>query len=331
MADRVIDAAIIGLGGMGRAAARIMSLKSGFRIVGLADRAELAVDPEGLDAAAILKILDNGGRLADAPGSGRKSQNPLADLLAAAPGLEAALLAVPSLPHDLVAGQVRRLIGLGFHGAAVDLLDQSGALGHLLPLEEEVRRAGLTYVTGGGCTPGLLTAAAALMAHSFLEVEGVRIHFGVGIANYLDRDEASLRELLAGWRSLGPARAEALTRAEIQKILDEQGGVLEAAGLAHGDDVLLARAGVTRAERVEVGGRIDTTRDIKPVSTTITVTGLTFDGRQSAHVLTLGDETSMSANTAGPAVGYLARAVELNRRGMTGLFGSTDLMPRFVG
>jgi hypothetical protein len=38
----------------------------------------------------------------------------------------------------------------------------------------------------------------------------------------------------------------------------------------------------------------------------------------------------MFANTAGPAVGYLARAVDFHRRGLCGLFGATDLMPLYV-
>ncbi len=330
MVKRMIDAAVIGVGGIGEAAARIMANKSEFRVVGLVDRYDLAVDPQGLDVDRIFGAGRAGHRLSEASEVGRQSDEPAAALLQAAPGVEALILSIPSIPHDLVSRQTLRLIELGFKGAVVDVLDQTGALDRLLPLEETIKAAGITHVTGCGCTPGLLTAAAALCAHSFVEVEKVKIHFGVGISDYIDRDEASLRELLAGWRRMGAEWAETLTRSEILNILEEENGVLEASGLSHGDDVLIERSGVAPHERVEVGGRIDTTKDIKPISTTVTVTGLTFDGRRSSHELKLGDETSMFANTAGPAVGYLARAVELNRRNVAGLFGSTDLMPCFV-
>ncbi|MEW6261475.1 MAG: saccharopine dehydrogenase-like oxidoreductase [Thermodesulfobacteriota bacterium] len=326
----MIEAAVIGVGGIGAAAGRIMAQKGGFRVVGLVDRFDLAADAAGLNVDQVLERKKSSGSLSEASPAGRPPDDPVASLLRAAPGVEALLLSVPSIPHDLVARQVLHLIELGFKGAVVDVLDQSGALAQVLPLEEKIRAAGMTYVTGCGCTPGLLTAAASLCAHSFIEVEEVRIHFGVGIAGYLERDEASLREVLAGWRGMGVKRAEALTKDEIRTILEEENGLLDVSGLSHGDDVLIERSGVAPRDRVEVGGRIDTTKDLKPTTTTVTVTGLTFDGRRSSHELRLGNETSMFANTAGPAVGYLARAVELNRRKVTGLFGSTDLIPCFI-
>lgn len=326
----MIKTAVIGTGGIGMAAATIMDLKSGFQVVGLSDKLDLAVFPEGVNVTEALRIAKATGRLADIPQAGLEDPDPLRTLIKGVPDLEGLILSVPSIPHDLVTRQVQRLIELGFKGAVVDVLDQSIALEHISRLRQDIRNAGLTYITGCGATPGLLTAAASLISHSFLEVDGIRIRFGVGITNYLDRDEASLREILAGFKGMGVERAETLTRDDIHAILEERKGIVEVSGLAHGDDVLIEWAGVTSREKVEVGGRIDTKHDIKPVSTTVTVIGRTFDECQSSHTLTLGDETSMFANTAGPAVGYLARAVELNRQKVTGLFGSTDLMPLFI-
>jgi len=326
----VIQAAVVGVGGIGGAVARILARKAGFRVIGLADRSDLAVNPDGLDVETALQARKTRGSLAALPGLGFEAQEPLAALLEKLPGLSALVLCTPSIPHELTARQAKRLVELGFRGAAVDVLDQSGALEKLFPLEQSLRKAGITYVTGAGCTPGLLTAAAALMAHSFMEVSGVNIYFGVGIANYLDRDEASLREVLAGIDRMGAEKAARLSREEIRALLEERKGILEVRGLAHGDDLLLQRSGVAWRDRVEVGGRVDTTKDKKPVSTRVTVKGRTFDGREAEHTLTLGDETSMFANTAGPAVGYLARAADFNQRGIFGLFGSTDLMPLFL-
>ena len=326
----MIRAAIVGMGGIGRAAAAIMAQKKGFLVTGLADREEVVSDRGGLNIENILSGLARDGHLPDGSKNEGSSKKPVERLLEDLPGLDAILICIPSIPHNLVPGMIGDIINRGFKGAMVDVLDQSGAIENVIALEKEIHDAGITHVTGAGCTPGMLTAAASLLSHSFSNVNRIKIHFGVGIADYLEKDEASLREVLAGWNDLGVERAEKLSREEIAQILRLQSGIIEVSGLDHGDDVLLARSAIAEEKQVEVGGIVDTTRSVKPVSTTVSVAGQTFEGQISSHLLTLGDETSMFANTAGPAVGYLARAVSLNRKGLPGLFGSTDLMPRFV-
>ena len=100
--------------------------------------------------------------------------------------------------------------------------------------------------------------------------------------------------------------------------------------MEHADDMILERAGVVDRDRVTVGGIVDTRNATKPVSTTVTVTGTTFEGRRSAHTFTLGDETSMAANVCGPAFGYMKAAHWLHSRGVHGVLSSADIMPRFV-
>ncbi len=75
---------------------------------------------------------------------------------------------------------------------------------------------------------------------------------------------------------------------------------------------------------------MDTRSAQKPVSTTMTLTGITFEGRRSQHRSILGDETSMAANVCGPALGYLKRAEWLRKRGVFGVFGSAEMMPMVV-
>ena len=60
--------------------------------------------------------------------------------------------------------------------------------------------------------------------------------------------------------------------------LDETNGVLELRGMEDADDSILERAGVVDRDRVTVGGIVDTRNATKPVSTTVTVTGTTFEG-----------------------------------------------------
>jgi hypothetical protein len=90
---------------------------------------------------------------------------------------------------------------------------------------------------------------------------------------------------------------------------------------------MLERAGVCSRKQVTVGGVMDTRSAQKPVSTTMTITGITFEGKRASHRFILGDQTSMAANVCGPALGYLKRAQWLRERGIYGVLGSSEMMP----
>ena len=62
----------------------------------------------------------------------------------------------------------------------------------------------------------------------------------------------------------------------------------------------------------------------------MTLTGRTFDGAVSSHRFILGDETTMAANVVGPALGWMKAGLEFHERGFFGVFGSAEIMPRFV-
>ncbi|HNM46151.1 MAG TPA: saccharopine dehydrogenase-like oxidoreductase, partial [Candidatus Sumerlaeota bacterium] len=115
-----------------------------------------------------------------------------------------------------------------------------------------------------------------------------------------------------------------------EALLEECKGLLELHNMEHADDILLERAGTVAARRVNVGGLVDVASAKKPVSTTMTLTGKTFEGKTASHRFILGDETSMSANVLGPAFGWMKAGLELHDRGIRGLFSSADLMPKFV-
>ncbi|MEO6907265.1 MAG: saccharopine dehydrogenase-like oxidoreductase, partial [Abditibacteriaceae bacterium] len=117
---------------------------------------------------------------------------------------------------------------------------------------------------------------------------------------------------------------------QVNELLDKTEGKLELHEMEHADDVMLERAGVIDRSQVTVGGVMDTRSAQKPVSTTMTLTGITFEGKRSQHKFILGDETSMAANVCGPALGYLKRAHWLRERGVHGVFGSAEMMPMVV-
>jgi len=75
---------------------------------------------------------------------------------------------------------------------------------------------------------------------------------------------------------------------------------------------------------------MDTRSSKKPVTTTMTLTGITLSGQKSTHRFVLGDETTMADNVVGPALGYLKRAWWLRDKAIYGVYGSTEFMPMIV-
>jgi hypothetical protein len=228
-----------------------------------------------------------------------------------------------------MADVVKQLINIGWRGVLVDALKRTSAVEQLLTLQQELKAAEITYLTGCGATPGLLTAAAALAAQSYAEIHSVKITFGVGIANW-EAYKATIREDIAHLPDYDVAKATAMSDAEVEALLEQTNGILALENMEHADDIILELAGVCGRDRVSVGGIVDTRNPKKPLSTNVQVTGRTFEGKISTHTFTLGDETSMAANVCGPAFGYLKTGISLNRKGMYGLFSSAEVMPQFV-
>ncbi|MGL5836553.1 MAG: saccharopine dehydrogenase-like oxidoreductase, partial [Waterburya sp.] len=196
-------------------------------------------------------------------------------------------------------------------------------------LQFDLEQAGITYMTGCGATPGLLTAAAAIAAQSYSEIHDIKITFGVGIANW-ESYRATIREDIAHMPEYDVDKASAMTDEEVAALLNQTNGIISLENMEHADDIMLELAGICDRDRVTVGGVVDTRNPKKPLSTNVKVTGRTFEGKISTHTFTLGDETSMAANVCGPAFGYLKAGMALNRRGITGLFTAAEIMPQFV-
>ena len=345
-----IRVAVLGAGGLGKAAARIIAMKREVRLCAVCDSRGIVSSAEGLDGAAISRIAGDlvDGYLAAAAAAGedggapeggvavatrveaRHCDDPLGEVLARADDLDAVLVALPNLPNDFIPGVIERFARAGAPLVFVDVLKRTTAVRMLLELDGLVRRALSVVLTGCGATPGLLAAAAVLAAQSFIDVERVDIWWGVGIANW-DVYRATVREDIAHLPGYSVERARAMTDAEVDALLARTDGVLTLRHMEHADDLLLQRAGVVdRLDQVEVGGVMDTRRPAKPVSTTMTLTGITADGKRSSHTFMLGDDTTMAANVIGPALGYLKRGLWLKAHGLFGVFGSTEFLPMVV-
>ncbi|PQV63649.1 Glutamate/Leucine/Phenylalanine/Valine dehydrogenase [Abditibacterium utsteinense] len=323
----IMKIAILGAGGLGKAAAHIISQKTDMQLVAIADAGGFVFNQSGIDADELQEIKVGGS--VSSMKNGQRSQDAIGEIINLKAEYDGVFIALPNLPNDFIPCVVQRFVAGGFQGALVDALKRTQAMEMIFGLDALLQDSKCTYLSGCGATPGLLTAAAAIAAQSFAKVEKVHIWWGVGIARW-DDYKATIREDIAHLPGYDVDSAKTLSDAEVEAILGATDGKLTLYNMEHADDVMLERAGVCERSQVTVGGVMDTRNAQKPVSTTMTLTGITFDGKRSEHKFILGDETSMAANVCGTALGYLNRAHWLRGRGVFGVFGSAEMMPLTV-
>ena len=327
--ESVIRVGVLGFGGLGQAASRVLAPKREMQLVAAADRDGFVYDANGLDPDQCIRAYREQGSLGQVAQLGQTSANSIQDLIPAATAAQGYFLALPNLPNTFMASVVEQFIESGWKGVLVDALKRTSAMEQILGLGDRLQAAGITYMTGCGATPGLLTAAAAVAAQSYAEIHNVKITFGVGIANW-EAYRATIREDIAHMPEYDVDKARAMTDGEVAALLDKTNGILALEGMEHADDLMLELAGICDRDQVTVGGVVDTRNPKKPLSTNVKVTGRTFEGKISTHTFTLGDETSMAANVCGPAFGYLKAGLALHQRGIHGVFTAAEVMPQFV-
>ena len=326
--NKPIRVGILGFGGLGQAAARVLAGKREMIWVAAADKQGWAYNATGLDPDRAIAMYHNQGSLGYLEPAGTLSNNTIADLIENA-AVDGYFLALPNLPNTFMASVARQFIQSGWRGVLVDALKRTSAVEQLLAMKDELQGAGITYMAGCGATPGLLTAAAAIAAQSYAEIHSVNITFGVGIANW-EAYRATIREDIAHLPGYDVEQARQMSDADVEALLDQTNGIITLENMEHADDVMLELAGICSRDRVTVGGVVDTRNPKKPLSTNVQVTGRTFEGKISTHTFTLGDETSMAANVCGPAFGYLKAGISLHQRGLYGLLTAAEVMPHFV-
>jgi hypothetical protein len=324
-----IRVGVLGFGGLGQAAAQVLAPKQEMTLVAVADKQGYLYAPAGIDRKACVRAYQQQGSVGYAEPGGTLSQQSIQELIESAAGVDGYFLALPNLPNTFMASVVEQFIRSGWKGVLVDALKRTSAMEQMLALGDDLQKAGITYMTGCGATPGLLTAAAALAAQSYAEIHQVRVTFGVGIANW-EAYRATIREDIAHMPGYDVPTAQKMSDAEVEALLDQTNGLLHLENMEHADDLMLELAGICCRDQVTVGGIVDTRNPKKPLSTNVQVTGRTFEGKISTHTFTLGDETSMAANVCGPAFGYLKAGVQLQRRGQYGVFTAAEVMPQFV-
>ncbi len=340
-----IRVAVLGAGGLGKAAARIIGAKKEVKLCAVCDSRGFVCSAEGLDTSALALLegdlvegyrsnsasRESGGGVAVASTvAASHSEDPIGEMIRLAESFDAVVVALPNLPNEFIPGVIKRFVSANKALVFVDVLKRTRAVEQMFALDEQVKQSRSVVLTGCGATPGILAASAVLAAQSFMEVEKVDIWWGVGIANW-ENYKATIREDIAHLPGFSVEKAKAMSDAEVEALLEKTNGLLELKNMEHADDVLLKRVGVVEERsQVEVGGVMDTRHPKKPVSTTMTLTGITIDGKRSSHKFILGDETTMACNVIGPALGYLKRGLWLQSKGLFGVFGCTEFLPMIV-
>ncbi|MGK7926864.1 MAG: saccharopine dehydrogenase-like oxidoreductase, partial [Spirulina sp.] len=171
-AQNQIKVGVLGFGGLGQAAAKVLSPKQEMILVAAADRKGYAYDPAGLDADACGKIYREKDSLGYLESHGTLSNNSIQELLEIADA-DGYFLALPNLPNTFMASVAQQFIDAGWQGVLVDALKRTSAMEQVLAMGEALKAAGITYMAGCGATPGLLTAVAAIAAQSYAEIHGV--------------------------------------------------------------------------------------------------------------------------------------------------------------
>ncbi|NQT74998.1 MAG: saccharopine dehydrogenase-like oxidoreductase [Candidatus Omnitrophica bacterium] len=311
-----IRIAVLGAGGLGKACLEVVAKKKEMEVVAICDSGGFLYSKEGIDLKA-LKAL-------------RPSMDPIGEIIKLKNRFDGIFVALPNLPNEFIPSVAKRFIKAGYGGVFTCALKRTSAIRLMMRLDKGLKKNKSVYIAGCGATPGLLSAAAVLASQSFTKVEGVNIRWGVGISNW-DAYRATIREDIAHLPGYTLNRAKRMTDEDVERLLDRTDGKLELRDMEHADDILLKKTGVVDSlDKVSVGGVMDTRHAKKPVSTTMTLTGVTFEGKRSSHRFILGDETSMAANVIGPALGYMKRALWLKQHKIYGMYGSTEFMPMVV-
>lgn len=321
-----MNIAILGAGGIGKSAARVIEKKNEVKIVAACDRGGYAIDENGINPKKLYSL----GKSESVAKIGKSSDDTIGEIIKKSKIIEGILITLPNLPNEFIPSVAKRFLKNGYQGAFSDPLKRTQAMKIMFNMNGLFKKSKSTYMTGTGATPGLLTAAAVLAAQSFAKVDKVDIFWGVGISNW-EEYKGTIREDIAHLPGYNTEKARTMTDKQVEALLGKTNGVLKFHNMEHADDILLKKAGVVDSlEQVSVGGVMDTRHAKKPVTTTMTLTGKTFDGKTSSHKFMLGDETTMASNVLGPALGYLKRAIWLRQQNIYGVFGSTEFMPMIV-
>jgi len=332
--DNLARLAIMGAGGLGIEMLSLLTKRPAAKLVAILDKGAYLYKEDGFSSEEIqdlYKKLSAEKNIAVIPEAIQCENSIVSFISEYSKNIDSIFYALPNLPNSFIPDITRFIANeTDFKGVIVDALKRTAAVKLLKELDQDLKQAGILYLTGCGATPGLLTTAANIAAQSFVEIKSVKITFGVGIANW-QAYRATVREDIAHLAGFNVQMAQTMSEEEVEKLLEERKGILELVDMEHADDIMLEWAGICDASKVTVGGIVDTRNAKKPISTNVQITGITYQGRESTHQFILGDETTMAANVNGTVLGFMNAGLNLYQEyNACGLKTSAEIMPRFT-
>ena len=226
LATQPIRVAVLGAGGLGKAAARIIGVKQDLRLVAICDSHHVAYRADGLNKTAIANHMGTLEVSCEPAARLQQTDDPIGRVIELAGELDGVVITLPNMPNEFIPGVIQRFTEARQGLVFVDVLKRSRAVEQMFELDAAVRASRSVVLTGCGATPGLLSAAAVLAAQSFIQVERVDIWWGVGIANW-DAYKATIREDIAHVPGYSVERAQAMTDQEVEAFLAKTNGLLE--------------------------------------------------------------------------------------------------------
>ena len=138
-----ISVAVLGAGGLGKAAARIIGMKRELRLAAICDSRGILALAEGLDGELVAGISGDlvDGYRAHVEGGGdasgvavatavetRHCEDPIGEILAKAGEFDAVLVALPNLPNAFIPGVIERFARAHTSLVFVDVLKRTRAV-----------------------------------------------------------------------------------------------------------------------------------------------------------------------------------------------------------
>jgi len=264
-----MNIAILGAGGLGKDAARLIEKKNEVKIIAICDKDGFLIDEKGIECKKIYEA-------ASISEIGESSQDTIGEIIKNHARIDGILITLPNLPNEFIPGIAKRFVESGYQGSFSDPLKRTQAMKIMFEMDDLFKEKKSVYLTGTGATPGLLSAAAVLASQSFTSVEKVDIFWGVGIENW-ELYKGTIREDIAHLPGFTVEKAKEMSDQEIEALLNETDGKLTFKNMEHADDILLQKVGVVEnLDQVTVGGIMDTRNAKKPITTTMKLTGTTF-------------------------------------------------------
>ena len=141
-AANLIKVGVLGFGGLGQAAAKILAAKQEMKLVAAADHKGYIYDRAELNIDAAISTYRDRHSVGYLANYGVLSSNSIQDLLENAQ-VDGYFLALPNLPNTFVADIARQFIKSGWQGVLVDALKRTSAVEQLLELQSDLEQAEL--------------------------------------------------------------------------------------------------------------------------------------------------------------------------------------------